>query len=429
MEETKKLLSNSSIIFVGTIIGSFFSYLFNMLVGRMLGPVKYGEFSSIMSLIMILSVGGGALTMVCMKYTSDLYATGNFGALKRLIKFFSKYVLILGIVLFGIALIFLGPISRFLSIKNSLPIGIALFNFVIGFLVVINRGFLQGTQRFMVISYTSALETLLRLLIGIFLIKLGFEVAGAMTGVVLATTTVYFVTFLPIISFFRKNKAEKNVPYRFDKKEIVHYAIPSLIAATLLAIAFNIDIILVKHYFDPEIAGNYAAISTIAKIIFFATGPVVSVMFPMISEKTAKGDKHYRLFLTSLALTLTGALIILGAYYIAPGTIIKILYGQKYVSFYSLLPQIGFAVLLYSLINLLVNYFMVIRDYFFVMIFSFVILIQIILISQFHSSLEIFAKILIATFSLLFVLLFGYYLIKKKDQLASYFRGTYGDES
>ena len=134
---------------------------------------------------------------------------------------------------------------------------------------------------------------------------------------------------------------------------MLSYSWPTLLASILLAVSINLDIILVKHYFPAEEAGLYAAVSTIGKIILYATGPIVSVMFPMISEQTAKKEKHYKIFLLSLTMTLVGALIILGIYVIAPGKVISILYGGTYASLYYLLPQVGVAVLFYALINLI----------------------------------------------------------------------------
>jgi O-antigen/teichoic acid export membrane protein len=428
MNEAKKLISNTSIVFTGTIIGSFFAYLFNMLTGRMLGPVLYGEFTALLSLIAILSVAGGAVMTVTMKYASDLYAKDQILGIKKLYTKFSQYVLVFAFVLFVVCLIFIKPIESYFSLNKTLPIVIALSSFVFSFLIIVNRGILQGTQKFLPLSITGALEMFLRLILGVFLIKIGLSLSGAMAAVVISTAIVYFTTLLPLKKIF-KQKSTESEEFIFNKKEIVKYTLPALISSILLMVALNIDIILVKHYFDPETAGIYAAISTIAKIVLYATGAIVGVMFPMISEKKSSGEKHYKLLLFSIILTVVGALIILGAYIIAPGTIIKILYGQKYVVFYPLLSKVGFFILLYALINVMANYYLAIKDFLFLYFFGAVIILQFVLIAANHSSLETVVKILIATSGLLFVLLFGYYLVTKKEQLISYLKGEYEQES
>src|SRR5665647_913598 len=163
MNEAKKLFSNSSIVFAGTIIGSFFSYLFNMLTGRYLGPEKYGEFTALLSLMLILSVAGGAIMTVTMKYSSELVAKKYFKALNKLFKIFSKYTAIFAISLVVFTLLFVKPIGAFFSINDIVPICITLTSFFFGFLLVVNRGVLQGGQRFFDVSFNGALEALLKL--------------------------------------------------------------------------------------------------------------------------------------------------------------------------------------------------------------------------------------------------------------------------
>lgn len=422
MGDTKKLLSGSSIIFIGTIVGSIFAYVFNMLVGRLLGPVQYGEFSALMSLLTVLSVGSGTVLTITMRYSGELFASKNFGVLNRLFKIFTKYVLFIGVLFCLIGLAMVRPISEFFGITHPIPVIITLSSFIFGFLIVVNRGVLQGTQRFTAMAWTTSLEAAIRLMIGIALVKIGFAVSGAIAGTVLATVIAYFITLMPVRKVLN-TKSKKMDSFALDKKEIINYSWPTLVATLLLVVGMNIDVILIKHYFDSETAGLYAAISTIGKIILYATGPIASVMFPMISEHKAKGEKHYRIFMASLLLTLVGALFILGIYYVAPGKVITLMYGSEYASFYYLLPQIGFAILLYSLVSLMSSYFLSIKSFVFLPAFAAAMLFQIIAISYLHGSIEQVIKIIISSLGLLFVLMMSYYLFTKREQIFLHLRG------
>lgn len=418
----RKLFSNSIIVFVGTIIGSFFSYLFNMLMGRYLGPTEYGEMTALMSFLMIISVAGSAILTITMRYSSQLYAENKYSALKRLLSFFTKYIYVLSLAIILICLVLIKPIANYFSISSLLPVAIAFSSLIFGLVVLANKGFLQGTHQFSAVSFIGAIEMALRLVLGVILVKIGFQVSGALAAVVLATAISYFITFWPINSLFKKagtDKTETN--FRFDKKEILSYSWPTLITSVLLIVALNIDIILVKHYFPAYDAGIYAAISTIAKIILYITAPVITVMFPMISEKTTKGDKHYSIFLLSLLMVAVGSFLILGLYVVAPAKIIGILYGPSYISFFYLLPEIGMAVLLYSLINLVVNYYMVIKNFIFVWFFLLDLILMTIAISIWHSSIVLVVRIMIASYSLLFASIMVYYLLSKKEQIKAYF--------
>lgn len=422
MHETKKLIRSSGIIFTGTIIGSFFSYLFNMSAGRLLGPEKYGEFTALLSMMMILSVASVAIMTVTMKYSSELVAKKYFKALGQLYNIFSRYTAIFAISLIAITLFFVKPIGTFFSIKDIVPICITLLYFFFVFLLVVNRGILQGGQKFFDSTASITLEMFLKLLIGIALIKIGLGLSGAMLGMIIATGIVYFLSLFPLKKLLETKDGNKFEPFVFNKKEIVAFSIPVLISSALLMIALYLDIIVVKHYFDAETAGLYAAISTTAKIILFATSPIVSVMFPMISAKRTMGNKYYKLLFASTFATIAGALIILGIYTLAPSTIIRVLYGTKFVSFYYLLPKVGFFVLLYSLVNLMANYYLAVKSYIFLYFFAFTLGLQLILIGFNHASLDIVVKILIWTTGLLVALLFGYYLITRRVQLATFLK-------
>ncbi len=424
----KKLLSGSSIVFVGTIIASFFSYLFNMLMGRMLGPSQYGEMAAILSLLTMLSVGGGAILTVVMRYSSELNALGKNEAIKKLFLVFSRYLIIAALVIFLVGSIFSGGIAYFFSIERPVSIVIGLAGFFFGFPILVSRGILQGLQKFLPLSILNITEMSLRLVLGILFVKIGFAVNGAIGATIIATGIVYLLTLLPLKKLlWQTSSRSKGENYRFDKKELLNYSLPALISSVLLAVSLNMDVLLVKHYFSAEQAGLYAAVSTIAKIILYVTAPIISVMFPMISEHQTKGSKHYQVFLFSLLLTMIGSFIILGAYMVAPAKIIALLYGTGYIGLYSLLPEIGIAILFYSLVNLLVNYYLAIKDFVFIWAFILVIIGQVIAISLWHPSLVAVVRVLISAQALLFILMLGYYFYTKKNQLTSYFRGEYSD--
>mgnify|MGYP003565942060 CR=1 FL=1 len=50
------LLKHSSIMFIATLIGSACNYLFQLYMGRALGPADYGVFGSLFAIFYILSV-------------------------------------------------------------------------------------------------------------------------------------------------------------------------------------------------------------------------------------------------------------------------------------------------------------------------------------------------------------------------------------
>ena len=430
MSTTKRLISNSLTIIIGTMLASVFSLIFSSIVmPRMLSPEQLGEFSSLMNLLTIISVAGGAILTVAMRYSSELYAEEKRGAIYKILAVMNKYVYYLACAIFVVSLFFLKAIANYLSIESIIPIAVAFSSILFGLVIMINRGILQGTQRFLALSAINIVEMSSRLFIGAALVKIGFGVSGALAGVVLATALSYLISFPAIrraIASIKIDKTPKD--YSFDKREIANYSWPAFVSSFLLVFALAIDVILIKHYFSAEDAGMYAAISNIGKIITYATAPIIAVMFPMISEKQTKGDKHYKIFLFSLLFVTLISLLILGLYSVVPGRIISLISGVKFIKFAYLLPQVGLAMVLYSMINLIANYYLVVRRFFFLWFFAIAEACQLVAIALWHDSVSGVIHIIILTLALLFALMMGYYLVDKRKQILSFFNGRSTDD-
>src|SRR5690606_33142482 len=54
--EVEKFIKNVSYVGIGTIIASIFSFSFNILAGRVLGPAEYGAFTLVQSIGMFLYI-------------------------------------------------------------------------------------------------------------------------------------------------------------------------------------------------------------------------------------------------------------------------------------------------------------------------------------------------------------------------------------
>jgi O-antigen/teichoic acid export membrane protein len=151
------------------------------------------------------------------------------------------------------------------------------------------------------------------------------------------------------------------------------------------------------------------------------TTPVVSVMFPMISDLQGRDEKHYKLLFQSLLLVTVIGLIGVGGYYLLPQLVVKILYGKDYLATAQFLGFFGVIMLLYSQINLWVNYFLSIGNKAFVVWLALSAIVEIGLLSIRHQNFTFILQDLLAAMLIGFVGLTGYYLYLKRQQLAERF--------
>jgi len=287
-----------------------------------------------------------------------------------------------------------------LNLDDSFPVLILAFWMSLSLLSFVNDGILRGFLKFGFLSFNSVFATALKLVLAIFLVKIGLGVRGSLGAIFLASLVPYFLSFYPLR--FLWNCKYKNGE-RIEWKEFFGFSTPVMVATLSLTSLYSSDVVLVKHFFSSFEAGLYSAISVLGRIVFFASGVVPAVMFPLVSERFENGVK-YRHFLNQSFLIVGGvSFLITIIYFLFPSLMIKILYGESYLKASFYLGIFAVFISFYSLSNLLVNFFLSIRKTQVAGICLLAAFLQIILISFFHQSLLEVIKISLIISVLLFL--------------------------
>lgn len=398
----KKFLKDNFILFISIFTLNLLGYLFHFYVGRKLGPGDYGVFGSLLSLIYFIAVPMLAIQTSITEYVSTFKANGDFGKITYLLKKSLRKMLVLSI---GILIIFflLTPlISNFLKINTLMPLfvlGIFLF---FSLLLPIVRGTLQGMQKFKLLGLSFISEGFFKLVSGVLLVSFGFGVSGAIGGF---TISYIFALFLTLY-FLRNHFKTKEVG--FKSNQVYKYAFPVLIMLLSLTGIFTIDLILVKHFFDDVIAGHYAALSLLGKVIFFGTMSISMVMFPKVAESHAANTNHKKILYKSLSLVGLFAFCVTAFYFLFPQFTINMLFGSEYFAVSELLGLFGLFMAIFSLTYVLAFYNASIRRVNYVYILILFNILEIGLIWKFHESLLQVVLILLGLIVALFISLLFY---------------------
>lgn len=355
-------LRNSIILFVGTMVANVLNYVFHLMVGRMVSPSAYGEIESLISLLTIISVPAGTLTLIATKYAADRKAAGDITGTYALSLYLTKKVLIFGIPLFFVALLFTPLVKDFLNIEGSLPILLLWGVMFFSFLSAATSGILTGWQKFTNTSIIGVLATVLKLSAVLLLLKLGFTVSGVVGSYVLSTLFVYVATFFILKRFFRNNTGGKQEETVVAFSDMKGYMIPAFYGTFALAILGNVDMIFAKHHLEATASGEYGALSVAAKTIFFVTGVLTTVLFAMSAEESKQGKKGSRTFGLAVGLTtvvVVGSIIIFSLF---SELVISLLFGEKYLAISHFLPWFALAAGVYSLANLFLQYLLSLHE-------------------------------------------------------------------
>lgn len=386
----------------GNMFANAVNYLYHILMGRMLGPVSYGVLASIYSILYLVSIIPASSSVAIVKFISGTKTDSEtYAVYKSIFRFVLKFAIVVSLLIF----IFTPLISVFLNIADYWSVSLVAPVLFFSLITLVNQSTSQGITRFIGNVGPNVISSLVKLVLGISLVYLGWSVLGAMIGVVVALISAYYFSHSFLKSYLKVSKVKT-----IDLKPFFRYALPVLVQALAFTSIFTTDVILVKHFLPAFEAGLYAALSTLGKIIFFASSPIAATMFPIVSKNAAKGIPYKSVFLLSFSATLAISVVIVLFYWLYPNLAIRTLYGDAYLSASTDLIWMGLFLLFYSLSSYLVNFFLAIGRVG-VVIFPFVLaVVQIILIWIRHESILEILQVSFGVAFTLFVSLIVYLL-------------------
>ena len=345
-----ELLRGSIVLLIMINVFNLFNFIFHFIMARMLDPTMYGILAVLMSFVFIYAIPAEAIQTVISKHATRFNIKKEYGKTKDLLIVSLKKGLIIAsilFVLFNIVYYFL--FAKPLDIDFSLLFisSIMIFSF---FLFPVVRGILQGEKRFYALGNNMVLESVLKLIIAVVLVWLGFGVYGAITGVVLAFVLFFILSFLFIKNTLTAKRKSSGV------EKVFRSNLPILIIVSGIVLFYSLDIILAKMIFPADVAGKYAVLSMIGKMIFFGTYAISKAMFP-ISVQRNEEKKNSNDLLKKSGLLVFGAvvfaLIVIGLF---PKLIISILFGSQYIDLSKYLIYVSGSFGILSLTNLFLLY-------------------------------------------------------------------------
>lgn len=391
-EKTRKLLfhpliSGSSVVFAGAFISNIFNYIFNLALGRMLTVSDYGLYFALTSIINIFSIFNGSFQNIFAKFSAKYTSIGNKNLLSSLIYKGFIFIICFNIVIFAILIFMGGFFSSFLNIQDQKLYLISLLIIIVTIFNSMPTGILQGEMKFYFLSFVGALVPLLKIILGIFLILAGLKVFGVMFALLISFLIPYIISMIYMSNSFHKHE-RNSFTWQLFIKEFRGYSIKYLMASLGIVIISSTDIIFVRHFFSPQISGQYAALSLMGKAIFYFTSPINFVFFPLIAQKKEKKEKLFgTLFLAGLIIILFSAFLSF-VYFLFPRFILMIFFPSK--EYAVLAPYLGpysLYILVFSLATLFCNFFLSVGNTGVYKINLIVSLVFIILILIFHDSL------------------------------------------
>lgn len=357
----KKLFTTSlgrgSLVMVG---GSFLvgavSFIFNPVMGVMLGPSGYGELLSLLSLLTIFSVPALTLNTILIKTTASYQAKNDTDQIKSLFIWMTQKFFIASFAIIIFFWLLSAPVAAFLNVNQTLPV--VLLGVLCGatFLITINGAFLQGLLKFEGFTFTGLINSIMRVILAFILVKIGLSVNGALEGLILAILITY------LIGWWLVNKNIRGATLvKVRLREMLKFIGPAFFAILGLTLLTNLDVVLVKHFFSPLDAGLYGAGVITSRVVVFACLPITQVIFPLITQRAESKKAYHHLVQIALGLTLLIGLATATVYFLVPNLVLKIFFlsrASQYLGALRILGIFSVVITFYSITTLLTYFFL-----------------------------------------------------------------------
>jgi len=280
---------NIVLVFTGTTVMNFFNLFFQLLIAHKLTAADFAAFNSLLALFAIFSSPLVTLQLAVTKYSCDFHAQNQISKLK----FFLSDLLKKSLLLAGATFFLFLSLSNYLV--NALKIPSLFCAYIVSALIALSwivpvlAGGIQGLELFHWYSCSTVVSGILKLILGFIFIAFGYNIAGALGALLIATVVGLFIFYYPLRQFIVLGLKKEDINY----KEILRYIFPVGATSLCFMALVSFDMVLVKSYFSPQDAGFYSLAQMLGKIFLFLPLAVSIVMFPRISSLNAKNMQTF----------------------------------------------------------------------------------------------------------------------------------------
>jgi O-antigen/teichoic acid export membrane protein len=345
-------LRHGSLVLAATMLGNIAAFGYHAIVSRNLGVQSYGTLYALISFASLATLPVGFFPTVVVRYAAEFHSLEDGARLRALTLFVLRVFGGIGLLTAILVTLLSFPLASFLHVPVwAMPAAAILA--AVALLSPILRSVLQGDQDFAAFSWSAASEGFGKLLFGATFVYAGFGLLGGLAGFAMGAICSLAISALRLNSRFR---GVGKIAFSIDWRRVMQTSLGAISATVAAALLASSDIILVKHFFTPQLAGLYAAASLGGKIILFGVGFAPTVLLPKATLRHARGERTAGTLFAGIGMVAALGLIAFLAFYVAGPLLLRILVGRDFTGAAAYLPWYGLAMIFLAGTNLLISY-------------------------------------------------------------------------
>ncbi|MCA1809825.1 MAG: hypothetical protein LC725_10310, partial [Lentisphaerae bacterium] len=305
-----RLLRHSLLLLAAGQISNVANMLFQMLMNRRLPGAEYGVLATMLAMVTIATYPLVALRAGAAYFTAILVQHRDTRGAARVTRMWLLR-LALGAGLIIIGGVMTAPLlARLLQLPAPLLMGLTAGLIALSLFQPVLTGALQGVEAFGWLALVAPVQGLVRLLAGATVTAwIAATAMAAMGAQALGIIAASLLAAYGLRRAMPMAAATDNPP----RLPLPRYVLGACLALLGFSFIMHADVVLVKYFFPPELAGTFARAANAARMVVFLPLPIATAMFPkVVTQDAGQVAGHHRIL--GLALVYTCALVLAAAF-------------------------------------------------------------------------------------------------------------------
>ena len=359
-------------------------FAFHFWMGRILIPADFAALQTLNSLALVYTTASGVFQPVVGRFVAEARGKGQIASIPSIFQAFLRAAFWLGSILAALVLVFSNSIAQLISLP-AWTIQMSAAVIFLSTLRPIAAGALQGNENFIAFGFARLSLALGRLVLLFFLVQAGLRLEGAVIALLFGWLISVLCAFLLLSKtlWIRTDPAPKHL--LSEGWKLSFYALLAYLTYMSLT---SVDLVWVNQTLSGELAGAYAGLTLLRRIVALLPGAAVTVMFPRVARQLAEGILPTRVLIQTAVIILvaSGGLSLL--YFLFPAQILGIIFGKGYQAVSPFLGWMGVAMTGVALSSIWLNYYLAEKPRDFVILLGIAVSLEWILLNLFPPSLQ-----------------------------------------
>jgi O-antigen/teichoic acid export membrane protein len=334
---------------------NFIALIFTVVFAHLLGASGYGSLGALLAAFTILVVPGSALQATVAREVSAAAVTPGANPTAGIRRWLRR-ILLGSVGVCAVAFILREPTAALVGVDLDWAAAAILPTGALWLFLCVQRGALQGLQRYRAVGLSIVGEAGARLGLGLALYAAGLGVTGAFLGTTASVVAISLALIPPLRSALAEHEPEREPGIEPSLRSLLRRAWVPLLAFALIAALQNIDIVFVKREASDTAAGSYAAASVAAKAVIWVAIGLGLYLLPEAVRRTRAGLDARPVLTRTVALIAMVALPMILVYSLAGHQVLSAVFGEDLTAAADALPLLALAMSLLAWAYLSVQY-------------------------------------------------------------------------